>query len=174
MNVRLDLTLLPEIKNCNLSSIHNFGCFREVPIDRHTHSCNIFQQKVIGFNVRNFSRCKSKNNNAAAERKRQAEEEEERKRQEGAKQLLALFAWAAQGAERLDRAAISRLFTLVFGEEIDDEEWQGMCEELGADASEGLDLAHLQALDAGGGIASWAAAHPSDAEYDALLAAAKG
>ena len=70
MNVWSDLTLAPEIKNRHLSGIYNFWSFCEVPIDRHTHSCNIFQQKVIGFNVRNFSRRKSKNNNATTERKR--------------------------------------------------------------------------------------------------------
>ena len=49
MNVWSDLTLAPEIKNRHLSGIYNFWSFCEVPIDRHPHSCNIFQQKVITF-----------------------------------------------------------------------------------------------------------------------------
>eukprot|EP01046_Picozoa_sp_COSAG06_P044396 COSAG06_NODE_5975_length_3174_cov_8.128130_2_plen_309_part_00 len=94
--------------------------------------------------------------------------------------LLALIKWAAKGAERLDRAAFSRVGALVFGGggEGEEEQWQGLCEELGADASEGLGLAHLQALDdpdeerPGGALARWVAAHPRAAEYDALHAAA--
>ena len=89
--------------------------------------------------------------------------------------LLALIKWAAKGAESLDRAACTRLFTLVLKVDMDEEEWQELCEELGADASEGLGLAHLQAMDAQmteGAIARWLAAHPRAAEYDALHAAA--
>ena len=48
MDVWSDLTLAPEINNLHLSEIYNFWSLSEVPIDRHTHSCKIFQQKVIG------------------------------------------------------------------------------------------------------------------------------
>ena len=44
--------------------------------------------------------------------------------------LLALIKWAAKGAERIDRAAFTRVWALVFGgeeDEVTEEEWQGMC-----------------------------------------------
>eukprot|EP01045_Picozoa_sp_COSAG04_P004561 COSAG04_NODE_200_length_20490_cov_33.582021_2_plen_3075_part_00 len=93
----------------------------------------------------------------------------------GEELLLGLIKWAAKGAERLDRAAFARVGALVFnlGEELTEEEWQEVCEELGADASEGLGLARLQAFDAEqweGEIARWVAAHPRATKYDALLA----
>jgi hypothetical protein len=91
--------------------------------------------------------------------------------------LLALTKWAAKSAEGLDRAACTRLFILLSFDlgasgEISEREWQGLCEQLGADASEGLGLQTIDAQLTDGKIARWVVAHPRAAEYEPLFVAA--
>ena len=91
---------------------------------------------------------------------------------------MALIHWAARGAERLDKAALSRMFVLMdlppedgYRPEIPEEDWQNICRLLRADPAEGMSAAQLQVLStiSMSEIARWAAAHPHPEEYDALF-----